>query len=60
MEMGPKGRSLNVIKVISILKGTPHKGKNKNLLPLGANSFLKERFQILKRDEIEENLYLIQ
>ena len=33
-----QGGSLNVIKVISLLYGTAHKGKNS--LPLGANSFL--------------------
>ena len=33
-----QGRSLKTIKVISILYGTAHKGKNS--LALGANSFL--------------------
>ena len=40
-----QGRSLNVVKVIfSLLSGTAQKGKKS--LPLGANSFLKEKFPL--------------
>ena len=50
-----QGRSLNVIKVISILYGTAHKGKN--LLPLGAKFFpLREVQNFEKGHNCRESL----
>ena len=50
-----QGRSLNTIEVISILKGTTHKGKNS-----GSEFVPLREVPILKRDAIEENNCLIQ
>ena len=47
-------RQITYVEIVfSIPKRTALKGKNS--LPLGANSFLKEKSPILKRDATDEN-----